>query len=100
MNQANWVAKERQRILSEAQTEADQLLDKARHQQDGLLDDTEIVKMAYDKAEEIIKSAENKAYEMKINSVEYSDNLLSKLQENISYLHSVVEDNRNELKNM
>ncbi len=100
INRANWVAKERQRILTEAQAEADNLLDRAKKQQDGLLNDTEIVKMARDKANEILNAAENKAYEMKVNAFSYSDDLLAKLQEKIAYLHNVVEENREELKNM
>lgn len=100
INRANWVAKERQRILTEAQAEADSLLDRAKKQQDGLLNDTEIVKMAKDKANEILNAAENRAYEMKVNAYSYSDDLLAKLQEKIAYLHNVVEENREELKNM
>lgn len=100
INRANWVAKERQRILTEAQTEADEILSKAKQQQDGLLNDTEIVLLAQQRAEEILKSAENKAFEMKKNAYEYSDNILGKLQEKIAYLHSVVEENREELKNV
>ena len=100
INRANWVAKERQRILTEAQTEADTLVDRAKRQQDDLLDDTEIVKMAKEKASEILNSAENKAYELKVNAYSYSDDLLAKLQEKIAFLHNVIEENREELKNM
>ena len=100
INRANWVAKERQRILTEAQTEADSMLEKAKKIQDGLLNDTEIVKMAKEKASEILNTAENKAYELKVNAYSYSDELLSKLQEKVAYLHSVIEENREELKNM
>lgn len=100
LNQANWVAKERQRILSEAQTEADQLLEKAKMQQDGLLDDNEIVKMASDKAEEILHNAESKARQMKENSIDYSDNLLAKLEENVAQISSIIDSNRKELRNI
>ncbi len=100
INRANWVAKERQRILTEAQTEADNLLERAKRQQDGLLNDTEIVKMAKEKANEILSIAENKAYEMKVNSFNYSDELLAKLQEKIAHLHGLIEENREELRNI
>ena len=100
INRANWVAKERQRILTEAQTEADILIDRAKRQQDGLLNDTEIIKMAKERANEILDAAENRAYEMKVNAFSYSDDLLSKLQEKIAYLHNVVVENREELKKM
>lgn len=100
INRANWVAKERQRILTEAQTEADEMLSRARTQQESLLDDNEMVKIAKDKAAEILNSAENKAYEMKVNAFSYSDDMLAKLQEKLAYLHNVIDENREELKNM
>lgn len=76
------------------------MVDRAKRQQDELLNDTEIVKMANEKASEILNAAENKAYEMKVNAFSYSDDLLAKLQEKIAYLHNVIEENREELKNM
>lgn len=100
INRANWVAKERQRILTEAQAEADNLLEKAKRQQDGLLSDTEIMKMAKDRANEILTIAENKAYEIKVNSLNYSDELLAKIQEKLAGLLDVIEENRRELRNI
>ncbi len=100
INRANWVAKERQRILTEAQTEADSLLERAKRQQDGLLSDTEIMKMAKDRANEILAIAENKAYEIKVNSLNYSDELLAKIQERLAGLLDVIEENRRELRNI
>ncbi len=76
------------------------MLDKAKMQQESLLNDTELVKMARDKANEIISIAENRAYEMKVNAFTYSDDILGKLQEKVAYLHNVIEENRQELKNM
>ncbi len=100
INRANWVAKERQRILTEAQAEAESIIEKAKRQQDGLLSDTEIMKMAKDRANEILNIAENKAYEIKVNSLNYSDELLAKIQEKLASLLDVIEENRKEIRNI
>lgn len=110
INRANWVAKERQRIIKEAKEEAKNtvmlakeeaniILSKAEYKKDDLIDSTEIVKESTQRAEEILNIAESKANEMKSNAFEYSDKLLAKLQDNILYLLSIIEENRNELNN-
>ena len=42
INRASWVAKERQRILNEAQSEADELINKVKEQQKHLIEESEI----------------------------------------------------------
>ena len=44
--------------------------------------------------------AEKKAYEMKVGAFNYSDAILAKLQEKISDINGIIEDNRQELKRM
>nr|WP_300090926.1 ATPase [Sedimentibacter sp.] len=100
INRASWVAKERQRILNEAQTEADELIEKVQDQQRYLIEDNEITKQAQKYANQIIQEAERKANEMKFGAYSYSDEILSKLQEKIGEINSIIEQNREVLKNM
>jgi len=100
INRASWVAKERQRILNEAQTEADELIEKVREQQKYLIEENEITKQAQKYASQIIQEAERKANEMKMGAYSYSDEILSKLQEKIREINSIIEQNREVLKNM
>lgn len=100
INRASWVAKERQRILNEAQSEADELIEKVKEQQKFLVEDNEITKQAQKYAKQLIEEAEIKANDMKIGAYNYSDEILSKLQEKIREINSIIEQNREVLKNM
>jgi len=100
INRASWVAKERQRILSEAQTEADDYLEKIKEQQRMLINESEITKQAHNYAEQLIHEAEIKANDMKVGAYNYSDEILSQLQNKILEINNIIEQNRNVLKNM
>ncbi len=100
INRASWVAKERQRILNEAQTEADELIIKVKEQQKHLIEDSEIIRQAKKYANELIQEAERTANEMKTGAYDYSDEILSKLQEKIKEINNIIEDNREVLKKM
>lgn len=98
INRASWVAKERQRILNEAQSEADDLIEKAKEQQKILIEESEITRQAKDYANQLIQEAEQRASEMKTGAYNYSDEILSKLQDKIKEINNIIEDNREELK--
>lgn len=100
INRASWVAKERQRILTEAQTEADDYLEKIKEQQRMLINESEITKQAQHYAEQLIHEAEIKANDMKVGAYNYSDEILSQLQNKILEINNIIEQNRNILKNM
>lgn len=100
INRASWVSKERQRILNEAQSEADELIEKVKSQQKYLIEDNEVTKQAQKYANQLIDEAERKANDMKIGAYNYSDEILSKLQEKIREINGIIEQNRDVLKNM
>ncbi len=100
INRASWVAKERQRILNEAQNEAEELVSKVTEQQKTLIEESEITRQAKKYADQLIQEAEQKANEMKSGAYDYSDEILSKLQEKIREINNIIEDNREVLKKM
>jgi len=100
INRASWVAKERQRILTEAQTEADDLIEKVREQQMMYIEENEITKQAKLYAKQIVEEAEEKANAMKEGAYSYSDGILSKLQDKIRDINHIIEENRDMLKKM
>lgn len=100
INRASWVAKERQRILNEAQSEADELIEKVKEQQKYLVEENEITRQAQKYAKQLLEEAERKANDMKIGAYNYSDEILSKLQEKIREINGIIEQNREVLKNM
>ena len=100
INRASWVAKERQRILNEAQGEADELIGKVREQQKHLIEESEITRQAKSYANQLLQEAEQKANDMKLGAYNYSDEILSKLQDKIREINNIIEDNREVLKKM
>lgn len=100
INRASWVAKERQRILNEAQGEADELILKVQAQQKQLIEESEIMRLAQKQANQLLQDAEVKANQMKSGAYDYSDEILSKLQDRIREINNIIEDNREVLKNM
>ena len=61
---------------------------------------SEITRQAKIYANEIIEEAERKANEMKVGAYNYSDEILSKLQDKIKEINNIIEDNREVLKKM
>ena len=100
INRASWVAKERQRILNEAQSEADELIEKVKEQQKYLVEENEITRQAQKYADQLVQEAERKANDMKMGAYSYSDEILAKLQEKIREINGIIEQNREVLKNM
>ncbi len=100
INRASWVAKERQRILNEAQSEADELIEKVKEQQKYLVEENEITRQAQKYADQLVQEAERKASDMKMGAYSYSDEILSKLQDKIRDINAIIEQNREVLKNM
>ena len=56
LKQAKWVKEERQRILVEAQNEADEIIKEAENRIISMIDEHEITKKAYEKKVEIIEA--------------------------------------------
>ncbi len=98
IKQAKWVKEERQRILLEAQKEANNIIRDAENKISSLVDEHEITKKAYEQANEIISNAQKNAREIRLGTREYADSILNKLEEILADTINVVQTNREELK--
>ena len=98
LKQAKWVKEERQRIIMDAQKEADQIVKETENKIISLVDDHEITRQALAQKEEIIESADKVAREITTGTREYADALLERLEEILREALNVVHDNRKELK--
>lgn len=98
IKQAAWIKEERERILSDAKSDADKLLVDAEQRLEQLLDKEGISKMANKRAEEIINRAQANAKEIRLGSMEYADNLLLDAQENLKEVIGLLNENRKELR--
>jgi len=98
IKQANWIKEERQRILAEAQKDADTIINEAESKLEELIDENEITKRAKEAAEEIITKAQNNAKEIRLGALEYADNILYETQQNLKKLIETLNQNRQELR--
>jgi vacuolar-type H+-ATPase subunit H len=98
IKQAKWVKEERQRILLEAQKEANTIVKDAESKIASLIDEHEITKKAYEQANEIIGNAQKNAREIRLGTRDYADSVLNKVEEILKDTMEVIKMDREELK--
>ncbi len=98
IKQAKWVKEERQRILLEAQKEANNIIKDAENRISSLVDEHEITKKAYEQANEIVSNAQKNARDIRLGTREYADSVLNKVEEILKDTLEVIQANRDELK--
>ena len=90
VKQARRVTAERERVLEQAQEEADRVVAMAHEQAGNLADDHEIMKAAYAKADEIIAQAHRSAEGIRADADTYVMEVLSNLEEQLMRLLTTV----------
>ena len=98
IKQAKWVKEERQRILVEAQNEANDIIKEAENRIISMIDEHEITKKAYEKKVEIIETANEMSREIKSGTEEYADGVLAGIEVALEDALKVIKNNRKELK--
>ena len=98
IKQAKWVKEERQRILLEAQKEANNIIKEAENKIASLVDEHEITKRAYEQANEIVANAQKNARDIRLGTREYADSILNKVEEILRDTIEVIKNDREELK--
>lgn len=98
IKQAKWVKEERQRILLEAQKEANSIIKDAENKISSLVDEHEITKKAYEQSNDIISNAQKNAKEIRLGTREYADSVLTRVEEILQETVEVIRVNREELK--
>ena len=98
LKQAKWVKEERQRILVEAQKEADGIVKEAENRIISMIDEHEITRKAYEQKAEIIETANEMSREISQGTKEYADNVLGSIQTALEDALKVIQNNRKELK--
>jgi len=90
LKQSKWVIEERNKILIDAQREADEIVKNAEDRMVRMIDDNEVTKMAYEQAAEIIDSAKKTSKEMRLGAMEYAEGMLSQAESKLKELKTVV----------
>lgn len=83
IKQSKWVVEERNKILIEAQEEAEYKVKEAESEKFQMINEHEITKMAYEQSEEIIENAKKVSREIRLGAREYADEVLEKLEKQI-----------------
>ena len=98
IKQAKWVKEERQRILNEAQLEAEKIVKATEDEVKLLVEENEITRKAYAQASEILETTHKNAKEIRLGTRDYADGVLNKVTEILRDTIDVIESNRGELK--
>ena len=112
LKQAKWIKEERERIIAEAQKDADDIVKEAENRIISMIDEHEITKKAYDKKTEIIADANEMFREITQGTNTYVDGILANIENNMIELGKTlngvemsiqnaletIQNNRKELK--
>ena len=112
LKQAKWIKEERERIIAEAQKDADAIVKEAENRIISMIDEHEITKKAYDKKTEIIADANEMFREITQGTNTYVDGFLANIENNMIELGKTlngvemsiqnaletIQNNRKELK--
>jgi len=112
LKQAKWIKEERERIIAEAQKDAEDIVKEAENRIISMIDEHEITKKAYDKKTEIIAEANEMYREITKGTSTYVDGILANIEENMLKLGETlngvelnirdavetIQNNRKELK--
>lgn len=95
LKQAEWVVQERNKILTDANKEAQSKVKESEIYANKLIDENEITRKAYEEANKIMESARQTEREMKLGAIEYADNVLVNLENSLkvameSFHHSFM----------
>lgn len=92
LNKAKWIKEERERIIAEAQKDADDIVKEAENRIISMIDEHEITKKAYAKKNEIIASANEMYREYSRDAANYADGILSSVEESMAKLAQSLEE--------
>ena len=98
VRQAEWIIRERDRIVEEAGQNADHILAEAQTRAQALADDSEVLKEAQGRAQDILREAERRAQEIHAGALAYADEVLENLESQIGRLGDTVRQNRQTLR--
>ena len=99
LKKAKNILDERDSILKEAQRQAEEVLNDADHAIGMYIKEHEVTKEAYKQANDIVANAQKNAREIRTGSREYAEGILIKVQDILKDTISVIDSNREELRN-
>ncbi|MDW7673593.1 MAG: ATPase [Bacillota bacterium] len=97
IRQAQWITKERERILNDAQSEGEAIINKAKIFASKHASENEIVKKAEEAANEIINNAQAESEQIQQQAKNYALEVLHKLEKSLTKALTTVEEGKETL---
>ena len=98
LKQAKWIREERERIIAEAQRDADDIVKEAENRIISMIDEHEITRKAYSKKDEIIEEANQRYREITQGTNTYVDGILENIEKNIMELGKTLNSVENSVQ--
>ena len=98
LKQAKWVKEERQRILAEAQKEANNIIKGAEEKIVSMINEHEITKQSYEKAKTIENNSRKRSLEIKNGTTAYVEEMLSNAESVLENTLSTLRQNRTSMR--
>ncbi len=95
---AKTLTDDREKILADAQRQADMKIKEAEHKAISMIDEHEITRKANEAAEDIIEKAKKESKEIRLASLKYADDMLARVERDINEIGNRLMASRNELK--
>ena len=92
IEQSKWVLEEKNRIIVEAQREAENKLHEAEEERAKMINEHEVTRKAYAQAEEIVENAKRVSKDMRMGAKEYADDLLMQIDDQMKQLTSFTHE--------
>ena len=98
ISNAKTITADRERILADAQRQADMKIKEAEHKAISMIDEHEITRKAYEQKAEIIETANEMSREISKGTKDYADNVLGKIEVVLEDALKTIQTNRRELQ--
>ena len=98
LKQAKWVKEERQRILAEAQKEANNIIKGAEEKIVSMINEHEITKRSYETAKNIENNSRKRSLEIKNGTTAYVEEMLSSAESVLEDTLATLRQNRNSMR--
>lgn len=98
VREAEWVLREKERIIRDAEREAETIIETAKSKLQRIAGESEIVRLARNQSDEIIESARDAAREITQGSFSYADEVMGRLQAELEKTIQIVKQGREEIR--
>ena len=97
IKQSKWVIEERNKILVDAQKEADEMLKEAEVRLSKLVEEHPVTQKAYEQAAEIMDAAKKSAKEMRLGAIDYADDVMGVAEQRLREMQDAIEQENRKL---